>query len=290
MDNVDNSSAETLISVRKVNKSFGKKSVLSDINLDINKGRIFGLIGPNGAGKTTLLRALLGLSTFDGDISVLGMHPIKQRTKILEQVCFIADTAILPHWLKVSQAIDYLEQVHPQFDRAKAEELLASTSVDKQQKVSQMSKGMITQLHLALVMAINAKILVLDEPTLGLDILYRKQFYTTLLNDYFDEDRTIIITTHQVEEVESLLTDLLFVKDGKISLNCDMETLEEQYSEIEVSTDKLEAARKLHPIHERPVLGGSICLFENVDKTELAQFGATRTPSVSDLFVAKMLS
>ncbi|MFT5693312.1 MAG: ABC-2 type transport system ATP-binding protein, partial [Oceanicoccus sp.] len=234
-----------------------------------------------------------GLSTYNGEINVMGLNPLKQRRRLLEEVCFIADTAILPQWLKVSQALEYLQGIHPKFDLAKANRFLSKTSINRKQKISQLSKGMITQLHLALVMAIDAKVLVLDEPTLGLDILYRKQFYSTLLNDYFDEDRTIIITTHQVEEIEGLLTDLLFIRDGKIILNREMEDLEDHFFEVEVRSDKIEIARSLNPIGERSVLGGAAFIFEDTEKQgdfieTLEDLGSLSTPSIADIFVAKM--
>lgn len=284
---------EALISTHNLSKSFGDKRVLNGIDLQVDRGRIVGLIGPNGAGKTTALKCLLGLSTYEGDISVLGLDPQKQRTELLNDVCFIADTAILPQWLKVSQAIEYLRGIHPKFNVEKAKRLLEKTSISVDQKISQLSKGMITQLHLALVMAIDAQLLVLDEPTLGLDILYRKEFYSTLLNDYFDEDKTIIVTTHQVEEIEGILTDLLFIKDGQLILNSRMEDLEECFFEVEVRADKAEQARALNPIGEQTVLGGSVFIFEETTtasglKENLAQFGNIKTPSIADLFVAKM--
>jgi len=278
----------TVIEAKGLSKAYGKSKVLDGIDFNIEAGRIVGLIGPNGAGKTTALRCLLGLSSCDGELSVLGLDPRKQRTELLKQVCFIADTAILPQWLKVSQAIEFLEGVHPNFNVEKAREFLAKTNIEQHKKVSQLSKGMITQLHLALVMAIDVKVLVLDEPTLGLDILYRKQFYTTLLNDYFDEERTIIITTHQVEEVEGLLTDLIFIKNGRLILEAEMENIESQFVELEVRGESVEHARTLGPISERSVLGGSAFIFENGDQKSLAELGKIRTPSVVDLFVAKM--
>jgi ABC-2 type transport system ATP-binding protein len=277
-----------LVNARGLTKKYGKTRVLDNIDLQISKGRIVGLIGPNGAGKTTALKALLGLTSFQGDVRVLGMDPVKQRTQLLEQVCFIADTAILPRWLKVSQALDYVDSVHPRFDLNKAKAQLASTSISLNQRISQLSKGMVTQLHLALVMAIDAKILVLDEPTLGLDILYRKQFYSSLLNDYFNRDRTIIITTHQVEEIEALLTDVIFIHNGKLVLNSDMESLENQFFEIETTAEKTVIARALQPISERSTLGGSVFIYENIEKEKLEELGPIRTPSVADLFVAKM--
>ncbi|MFT7130920.1 MAG: ABC-2 type transport system ATP-binding protein [Gammaproteobacteria bacterium] len=293
MNTRTNAQTESLISIQNLCKSYGDKKVLDGIDLHIKKGRIVGLIGPNGAGKTTALKCLLGLSTYNGEINVMGLNPLKQRRRLLEEVCFIADTAILPQWLKVSQALEYLQGIHPKFDLAKANRFLSKTSINRKQKISQLSKGMITQLHLALVMAIDAKVLVLDEPTLGLDILYRKQFYSTLLNDYFDEDRTIIITTHQVEEIEGLLTDLLFIRDGKIILNREMEDLEDHFFEVEVRSDKIEIARSLNPIGERSVLGGAAFIFEDTEKQgdfieTLEDLGSLSTPSIADIFVAKM--
>jgi ABC-2 type transport system ATP-binding protein len=278
----------TVIEARGLTKAYGQSQVLNGIDLNIEKGRIVGLIGPNGAGKTTALRCLLGLSSFDGNLDVLGLDPRRDRTQLLEDVCFIADTAILPQWLKVSQAIEFLKGVHPNFNLEKAQSFLASTNIEPNKKISQLSKGMITQLHLALVMAIDVKLLVLDEPTLGLDILYRKQFYTSLLNDYFDEERTIIVTTHQVEEVEGLLTDLLFIKDGRIILETEMEDIDSRFVELEVRGDDVERAKALGPISERKVLGGSAFIFEGESRDNLAEMGKLRTPSVADLFVAKM--
>ena len=288
-----NAHTESLINIQDLCKYYGDKKVLDSIDLRIKKGRIVGLIGPNGAGKTTVLKCLLGLSTYEGEINIMGLNPLKQRKKLLEQVCFIADTAILPQWLKVSQSLEYLQGIHPKFNLEKAHRFLSKTSINQKQKVSQLSKGMITQLHLALVMAIDAKVLVLDEPTLGLDILYRKQFYSTLLNDYFDEDRTIIISTHQVEEIEGLLTDLLFIRDGKIILNREMENLEDHFFEVEVRSDKLEIARSLNPIGERSVLGGVAFIFEDTKDQgnfveTLEDLGSLSTPSIADIFVAKM--
>ena len=278
----------TVISTKGLSKSYGKHRVLSDVNLNIEQGRIVGLIGPNGAGKTTALRSLLGLSRFEGEVNVLGLDPRKQHKQLMQEVCFIADTAIMPYWLKVAQCLEYLQEVHPNFNPEKAQKFLAATNIGLQQKVAQLSKGMVTQLHLALVMAIEAKVLVLDEPTLGLDILYRKQFYTSLLNDYFDEQRTIIITTHQVEEVASILTDLIFIKEGELVLEVEMEELPNRFIELEASGDNVTAARALNPLGERPVLGGSAFIFDDVNNEQLQALGKTRTPSVSDLFVAKM--
>ncbi len=287
-DSANDVTTEIVVDARGLSKDYGENRVLDGIDLTIAKGRIVGLIGPNGAGKTTALKALLGLTRFQGEVSVLGTNPLKHRTELRQQVCFIADTAILPRWLKVSQALEYIDRVHPHFDIDKAKEQLASTTIRANQRVSQLSKGMVTQLHLALIMAIDAKILVLDEPTLGLDILYRKQFYATLLNDYFNRDRTIIITTHQVEEIEALLTDLIFIDRGKLVLNCDMASLEENYFELETTAEKTDQARSLKPISERASFGGSVFIYENIAKEQLLGLGSIRTPSVADLFVAKM--
>jgi ABC-2 type transport system ATP-binding protein len=251
-------------------------------------GRILGLIGPNGAGKTTLLKAILGLAPAQGELAVLGMNPRRERTKLLEQVSFIADTAILPRWLKVSEALTYLQGVHPRFRRERAEIFLRRTEIRTDSLVRQLSKGMLTQLHLALVMAIDSQLLVLDEPTLGLDILYRKQFYSALLEDYFDENKTILITTHQVEEIENLLTDVVFIKNGKFNLNMPMEELHERFTEVRVTNERTVPADALQPIHTRPVLGGKAMIFEDVDRNVLHNLGDVKVPSLADLFVAKM--
>jgi len=282
-----------VVSARGLGKTYGKHVALDKISFDIPAGRIVGLIGPNGSGKTTTLKAALGLIAFDGDLSVLGKDPRTQRDELMEDVCFIADVAILPRWLKVGDAIDFVAGVHPRFDRKKAERYLANTKLKPGMKVKEMSKGMIVQLHLALVMAIDAKLLVLDEPTLGLDIIYRKQFYQNLLEDYFDEHKTIIITTHQVEEIEHILTDLLFIRDGKIVLAASMDELGERYTEVMVPADKVDAANALQPIDQRTVFGKSVMLFDSagpggVARNELAALGETRNPSVADLFVATM--
>ena len=279
---------DNIVKASKLRKHYGDTIALNEIDLDIQPGRIVGLIGPNGAGKTSALKALLGLLAAQGELAVMGMDPRKHRTELLNDVCFIADTAILPRWLKVSQALDYLEGVHPRFNRERAQAFLQATSIKLNSKVKELSKGMTTQLHLALVMAIDAKLLVLDEPTLGLDILYRKQFYTTLLNDYFDDDKTIIITTHQVEEIENILTDLIFIKDGNIVLNTSMEELPESYQELRVRDSEREQARLLKPIGERAMLGGSALIYENVGREALSELGELHTPSIADLFVAKM--
>jgi ABC-2 type transport system ATP-binding protein len=276
------------IEARGVRKSFGATVALDGIDLRVDEGRIVGLIGPNGAGKTTALNAILGLTAYQGELRVLGRNPWTDRDELMRDVCFIADVAVLPRWLRVSQALEYLEGVHPRFDRAKAEGFLSKTTIKRESKVRELSKGMVTQLHLALVMAIDARLLVLDEPTLGLDILYRKQFYDSLLNDYFDRSRTIVVTTHQVEEVQNVLTDLMFINRGKIVLNCSMEELETRYSEVMVLPEKVAEARALRPIHERQVFGRSILLFDGVDRQRLAALGEVRTAGIADLFVAVM--
>jgi ABC-2 type transport system ATP-binding protein len=259
---------------------------LDGIDLKVEEGRILGLIGPNGAGTTTALNAILGLTTYEGELRVLGRDPWTERDRLMRDVCFIADVAVLPRWIRVSQALDYVAGVHPRFDRSKAEALLAKTTIGRSQKVRELSKGMVAQLHLALVMAIDARLLVLDEPTLGLDILYRKQFYDSLLNDYFDRTRTIIVTTHQVEELQHVLTDLMFINRGRIVFDCTMEDFEARYAEVTVNAEHLEAARALKPIHERQVFGRSILLFDRVDRRQLAALGEVRSPGIADLFVA----
>jgi ABC-2 type transport system ATP-binding protein len=277
-----------VISAKGLSKHYGKSVAVDNISFEIPAGKIVGLIGPNGSGKTTTLKAALGLIPFEGELSVLGLDPRTERDQLMQDVCFIADVAILPRWLRVGDAIDFVAGVHPRFDRKKAERYLANTKLKPSMKVKQMSKGMVVQLHLALVMAIDAKLLVLDEPTLGLDILYRKQFYQNLLEDYFDENKTIIITTHQVEEVEHILTDLMFIRDGKIVLAASMDELGERYTEVMVSADKLNAANALQPIDQRNVFGKSVMLFDGVSRAQLAALGETRNPSVADLFVATM--
>jgi len=274
------------IEAHGLRKAFGDTVALDSINLQVETGRILGLIGPNGAGKTTALNAILGLSSYDGDLKVLGRDPWRDRDALMRDVCFIADVAVLPRWMKVSQALDYVDGVHPRFDRAKAEAFLAKTDIKSTSLVRALSKGMVTQLHLALIMAIDAKLLVLDEPTLGLDILYRKEFYDTLLNDYFDHSRTIVVTTHQVEEVQHILTDLMFLNRGRVVLDCSMEVFEQRYAEVMVTADKVAEARLLGPLHERQVFGRSILLFDGVDRKRLAALGEVRTPSIADLFVA----
>jgi ABC-2 type transport system ATP-binding protein len=277
-----------VISAKGLTKRYGKQAAVDNISFEIPSGRIVGLIGPNGSGKTTTLKAALGLIPFDGELTVLGFDPRTQRDELMQEVCFIADVAILPRWLRVGEAIDFVAGVHPKFDREKAERYLAATKLTPSMKVKSMSKGMVVQLHLALVMAIDAKLLVLDEPTLGLDIIYRKQFYHNLLEDYFDEGKTIIITTHQVEEVEHILTDLMFIRDGKIVLAASMDEVGERYTEVMVPHDKVNAANALQPIDRRTVFGKSVMLFDGVPRTQLSALGETRNISVADLFVATM--
>jgi len=277
-----------VIEARGLTKRYGRSVAVDHIDLTIPAGRIVGLIGPNGAGKTSALKAILGLANFDGELNVLGKDPSKQRAALMEDVCFIADVAVLPRWIRVRELIELTEKIHPRFSRDKCMHYLASTKILQEQRVRQLSKGMVVQLHLAIVMAIDARLLVLDEPTLGLDILYRKQFYTNLLNDYFDEERTILITTHQVEEVEHILSDLIFIQDGRIALDCSMETVQETYAELMVRADRAEAARALGPLFERVLMGRHIFLFKDADRETLAALGELHTPSVADLFVATM--
>ena len=276
------------IEARGLRKAFGKNIALDGIDLRVEEGRILGLIGPNGAGKTTALHAILGLTPYQGELRVLGRNPWSERDQLMRDVCFIADVAVLPRWIKVSQALDYVAGVHPRFNRAKAEGFLAKTTIKGNSKVRELSKGMVTQLHLALVMAIDARLLVLDEPTLGLDILYRKQFYDSLLNDYFDHNRTIVVATHQVDEVQHVLTDVMFIDRGRIVLDRSIEQLESRYLEVMVHPEQVAAAQALKPIHERQVFGRSILLFDAVDRQQLAVLGDLRTPSIADLFVAVM--
>jgi ABC-2 type transport system ATP-binding protein len=276
------------IEARGLRKTFGTTVALNGIDLSVQEGRILGLIGPNGAGKTTALDAILGLIPYEGELKVLGRDPWTQRDELMRQVSFIADVAVLPRWARVSQLLEYVAGVHPRFDRAKAEGFLTRTTIKSASKVRELSKGMVAQLHLALVMAIDAQLLVLDEPTLGLDILYRKQFYDSLLNDYFDHSRTIVVTTHQVEEVQNVLTDLMFINCGRIVLSCTMEAFESRYAEVMVHPENLAVAQALKPMQERQVFGRSILLFDNVDRQQLAALGDVRTPSIADLFVAVM--
>ncbi len=276
------------IEARGLRKTYGATVALDGIDLQVEEGRIFGLIGPNGAGKTTALNAIVGLTPYEGQLRVVGRNPWAERDQLMRDACFIADVAVLPRWIRVSQALDYLVGVHPRFDRARAEAFLAETTIRPASKVRELSKGMVTQLHLAMVMAIDARLLVLDEPTLGLDILYRKQFYDSLLTDYFERSRTVVVATHQVEEVEHILTDVVFIDRGRIVFSRSMEEVESRYREVLVHPDKIATARALNPIHERPGIGRSILLFEGVDQQQLAAVGEVRTPGVADLFVAIM--
>jgi len=276
------------IEARGLRKTFGTTVALDNVDLRVEPGRILGLIGPNGAGKTTALNAILGLTSYEGNLTVLGRDPWSAREELMRDVSFIADVSVLPRWIRVSQLLDYVAGVHPRFDRAKSEGFLAKTDIKRTSKVRQLSKGMVAQLHLALVMAIDAKLLVLDEPTLGLDILYRKQFYDSLLNDYFDGTRTIVVTTHQVEEIQDVLTDLMFINHGRIVLECSMEEFDARYLEVMVNPEHVAAARALKPIHERPVFGRSVLLFDGADREQIAALGEVRRPSIADLFVATM--
>lgn len=281
-----------IIEARGLRKAFGTTMALDGIDLRVEEGRILGLIGPNGAGKSTALNAILGLTPYQGELRVLGRDPWTERDQLTRDVCFIADVAVLPRWMRVSQALDYVAGVHPRFDRTKAQGFLAKTDIKPARKVRELSKGMVTQLHLALVMAIDAKLLILDEPTLGLDILYRKQFYDSLLNDYYDRSRTIVVTTHQVEDIQNVLTDVMFIARGRIVLDCSMEDIESRYLEVMVNPHRVAAARALRPIHERQMLGRSILLFDqkldHVNRQQLTALGDVRTPSIADLFVAVM--
>src|SRR5881409_1511769 len=283
-----NVNAMATIEARGLRKVFGTTVALDNIDLRVDEGRILGIIGPNGAGKTTALNAILGLTSYEGELKVLGRDPWNSRDELMRDVSFIADVAVLPRWIRVSQLLDYVAGVHPRFDRAKAESFLTRTEIKRASKVRELSKGMVAQLHLAIVMAIDARLLVLDEPTLGLDILYRKQFYDSLLNDYFDRSRTILVTTHQVEEVQDVLTDLMFIDHGRIVLECSMEEFESRYVEVMIHPDHVDGARSLKPLHERQVFDRSVMLFEGVDRGQLAAMGDVRRPSIADLFVAVM--
>jgi ABC-2 type transport system ATP-binding protein len=276
------------IEARGLRKAFNTTVALDGVDLRVEEGRILGLIGPNGAGKTTALNAILGLTPYEGELKVLGREPWTARDELMRDVCFIADVAVLPRWMRVSDMLEYMAGVHPRFDLAKSENFLNKTTIKRSSKIRDLSKGMVAQLHLALVMAIDAKLLILDEPTLGLDILYRKQFYDSLLNDYFDTTRTIVVTTHQVEEIQDVLTDLMFIDRGRIVLECSMEDFESRYVEAMVNPEAVGAARALKPIHERPVFGRSVFIFENADREEIAGLGETRRPSIADVFVAVM--
>jgi ABC-2 type transport system ATP-binding protein len=275
-----------VIEARGLRKAFGSTVALDGVDLRIDEGRIVGLIGPNGAGKTTALNAMLGLTPFQGELSVLGRDPWIRRDDLMRDVCFISDAAVLPRWIKVSHALDYVAGVHPRFHRSKADEFLAKTTIGRDRKVRELSKGMVTQLHLAIVMAIDAQLLVFDEPTLGLDILYRKQFYDSLLTDYFDRGRTIILATHEVEEVQHVLTDVMFIDRGRIVFNHSMEDVQARYLEVMVNPDQLTAARALKPVSERQGIGRSMLIFDRADRQQLTVLGEVRTPGIADLFVA----
>jgi ABC-2 type transport system ATP-binding protein len=278
----------SVVVARGLSKRYATTVALDRVDLDIQPGRIVGLVGPNGAGKTTALKAILGLAEFEGQLTVLGMDPRTQRTELMQQVSFIADVAVLPRWLRVGEAVDFVGGVHPRFSREKCLSFLARTKIQPTQRVRELSKGMIVQLHLALIMAIDAKLLILDEPTLGLDILYRKEFYNSLLSDYFDHEKTILVTTHQIEEIEHILTDLVFIKEGRIVLNASMDDVSERFAEVMVNPDKAESARALKPLYERQIFGKSIFLFDGIDRARLAELGELHKPSVADLFVATM--
>ena len=277
-----------VVTAQHVSKAFGATKAVDDVSFTIESGRITGLIGPNGAGKTTLLKAVLGLTDCQGSLSVLGLDPFRQRKELMQNICFIADVAVLPRWIRVSQLLDFVEAVHPNFSRKKAEDLLSKTKVSAAAKVRELSKGMVTQLHLSIITAIDAKLLILDEPTLGLDIIFRKEFYGNLLNDYFDGERTIVITTHQVEEIENLLTDVMFIKDGQIVLNASMDALPDQFAELMTSGQSADEARKLGPVYEREVFGKNVLIFDGISREKLSSFGEVRTPDIADLFVAKI--
>jgi ABC-2 type transport system ATP-binding protein len=276
------------IEARGLRKTFGNTVALNGVDLKVEEGRIVGLIGPNGAGKTTALDVIVGLTPYEGALTVLGRDPWNERDQLMRDVCFIADVAVLPRWIRVSQILDYVAGIHPRFDRSKAEEFLARTTIKSASKVRELSKGMVTQLHLALVMAMDTRLLILDEPTLGLDILYRKQFYDSLLNDYFNRSRTIVVATHEVEEIQHVLTDVMFIDRGRIVLNCSIEEVEARYFEVLVHPDQAAAARELKPIHERQIFGRPVMLFDGADPEPLAELGEVRTPSIADLFVAVM--
>ncbi|MEX2496477.1 MAG: ABC transporter ATP-binding protein [Woeseia sp.] len=278
----------SLVSARNVSKSFGRVVAVDDVSFELEKGKIMGLIGPNGAGKTTLLKAILGLTECEGSLSVLGLDPFHQRKKLMQNISFIADVAVLPRWIRVNQLLDFVASVHPRFSRERAEQLLGGTKIPAKAKVRELSKGMVTQLHLSLITAVDAKLLVLDEPTIGLDIIFRKEFYGNLLNDYFDKERTILITTHQVEEIENLLTDVMFINEGRIVLQASMEALPERYVELMTSGENAELARRLNPIFERDVFGKKVLTFEGIARERLKGLGELRTPGIADLFVAKV--
>ena len=278
----------SLVSARNVSKHYGDVRAVDNVSFDIEKGKIMGLFGPNGAGKTTLLKALLGLTDCDGELSVLGLDPFRQRKALMQNICFIADVAVLPRWIRVSQLLDFVAQTHPNFDRARAEDLLSRTKVRHGAKVRELSKGMVAQLHLSIIMAVDAKLLVLDEPTLGLDIIFRKEFYSNLLSDYFDGERTILITTHQVEEIENILTDIMFINEGALLLESSMEALPGRFFELAAAGENADKARRLNPLYERDVFGKKVMTFEGIGREQLEGLGEIHTPSVADLFVAKV--
>ena len=278
----------SLIEAKNLSKNYGSHQALKSVNFSVERGRIVGLVGPNGAGKTTILKAILGLTSYDGDLKVLGMDPARQRHQIMKKVSFIADVAILPKWLKVKEAVQFVTETHPNFNLERAEYFLSKTKISRESKVRELSKGMVAQLHLALVMSIEAELLVLDEPTLGLDILYRKEFYNQLLAEFFDEGRSILVTTHQIEEIENLLTDLLFIKDGEIVLDASMDEIADRYVEVMVGKENTEQAEALNPVMQRDVFGRKVYLFDGVDRETLDAIGELHSPSVADLFVAKM--
>lgn len=278
----------SVLTANALSKQYGKFTAVDRINLNIEPGRIVGLIGPNGSGKTTTLKAALGLIPFEGELKVMGYDPRTQRDDLMKEVCFIADVAVLPRWIRVSEVLDFVAGTHPKFNRSKAMNYIAKTKLKPSMKVKEMSKGMIVQLHLAIVMSIDAKLLVLDEPTLGLDILYRKQFYQNLLEEYFDEGKTIIVTTHQVEEIEHILTDLIFIREGKITLNTTMDEISDRFTEVLVGSEHYAAAKALNPIDERTVFGKTVFLFDGIDRSSLSSLGDIKTPGIADLFVATM--
>jgi len=277
-----------MITARGLVKTYGSNRALDNTSFTVERGRIVGLVGPNGAGKTTALRAMLGLTSFEGELSVLGLDPRTDRSRLMERVCFVADIAVLPRWLRVNQALDFMQNVHPRFNREKAQEFLSRTNIVPKHRVKELSKGMVAQLHLALVMAIDADLLVLDEPTLGLDILYRKKFYESLLSDYFDDTKTIVVTTHQIEEIEKILTDVLFIRRGRIILDNTVEELAEEFTEVLVKPEHADTVRRMNPIHERGVFGKQLFLFEGVSRSDLEPYGEIHSPGISDIFVAKM--
>jgi ABC-2 type transport system ATP-binding protein len=278
----------SIVEVQGLTKRYGSFLALDDVSFRVPAGRIFGLIGRNGAGKTTLLKAILGLTPYQGSVSVFGLEAARDRSALMSEICFIADTGVLPRWLRVDHAIDYVQGVHPRFDRARAEAVLAGTAIPRRGRIGELSKGMIAQLHLALILAIDARLLVLDEPTLGLDLIYRRQFYETLLSDYLDKERTILLTTHQVEEVEHLLTDVLFIDHGRVVLDAAVEDLPRRFLQLEVAADKREAAKALRPLYSREVLGRPVMLFENQPREVLAELGEVHAPAIGELFVAKL--